>query len=236
VAIGKQFPKAIFYDSKNTLFDWKSQWIRACANILKKYAHKADSVEFQKTWHRQLVAFNAIGAFSKYRSFSDHLKESLIYTLKYYNVPGSGDDVREMLDLWTEVVPFPDAAPALKDQQKFTKVWIFSNVETRYLKMMADKLTGFTPDFQGDMEIAQMSKPSPSAYNWVLAKNGLRPSDVIYCAGPQWDVQGAIAAGMRAVWLNRTGQALDGVKPDWEVKDLHGVTAIVRDLLEGKAA
>lgn len=223
------WPKAIFYDSKNTLFDWSKLWVEASTNILKHYGcSNVDGKKFKALWHHLLIGENHRTAFAKYREFTEALKDSLDYTMKYFNVPGKPEDVKYMLDLWDAVIPFPDTVPALKAQQEMTKVFIFSNVETAYLKMMADKMVGFKPDFMGSMQQAGTCKPSPRAYNWVLAKNNLKVEDVVYCAGPQWDVQGAYALGMKAIWLNRTGESLNGVKVDYEVKDLHGVTEIVK--------
>ncbi len=223
-----QWPKAVFYDSKNTLFDWSGVWLKASENILRKYGSTVNAEEFKKTWHRLLIAMNHVAAFSGYRDTTDFLRDSLVYALKVHDVPGSAEDVREMTDRWNEVRPFPDTLQALKEQQRFAKVLVFSNVETRYLKMMVDKVAGFEPDFVGDMQMAGTLKPSPRAYRWVLEKNGLQAGEVLYAARPQWDVQGAMACGMKAVWVNRAQEPLDGVKPDFETRDLHGVTEIVR--------
>ncbi len=221
------WPKAIFYDSKNTLFDWSGEGVEASSNIVKHYESDVDGEAFKALWHRLLISENHRTAFSEYREFTEALKESLDYTLKYFNIPGSPEDVKFMLDLWDRVKTFPDTVPALKKQQEMTKVLIFSNVETSYLDMMVDKMEGFKPDFVGTMEQARTCKPSPRAYYWVLEKNQLKIEDVLYCARPQWDVQGALALGMKSVWLNRVQEELDGVKPDYEVTDLHGVTEIV---------
>ena len=64
-----------------------------------------------------------------------------------------------------------------------------------------------------------------------MEKNQLKIEDVLYCARPQWDVQGAQALGMKAVWLNRVNEELNGFKTDYEVTDLHGVTEIVKSSL-----
>ena len=225
------WPKAIFYDSKNTLFDWSKEWTEASADILKKYESDVEAESFKKLWHHLLVSENHRTAFARYRDFTEALKDSLLYTLRYFNVPGSPEDVKLMLDRWDEVKPFPDTVPAMQKQQEMTKVLIFSNVETRYLDMMVNKMEGYKPDFVGNMEQAGTCKPSPKAYYWVLKKNQLNVEDVLYCARPQWDVQGALALGMKGVWLNRAQEELDGFKPDYEVKDLHGVTEIVESSL-----
>lgn len=222
-----KWPKAIFYDSKNTLFDWSTVWVKASSLIVERYKADLDAAKFKETWHKFLIAENHRIAFSEYKDFTYALRQSLDYTFKYYNIPGSPDDVQFMLDLWDEVKPFPDVVPALKRQKEMVKILIFSNVETRYLEMMVSKLDGFEPDFVGTMEMARACKPSPRAYYWVLKKTGLDVKDVLYCARPQWDVQGAIACGMVTVWLNRAGEGLDGVEPDYEVRDLHELTDIV---------
>lgn len=225
------FPKAIFYDSKNTLFDWSTVWVKASSNIVRRYESSVSGEDFKKIWHKFLVMVNHRVAFSKYQDFTETLRESLIYTFKYFNIPGVPEDVRYMTDLWEEVVPFPDTHAALREQQELTKILIFSNVETRYLEMMVKKVDHFKPDFIGDMEKARVCKPSPRAYLWVLEKVKLKAKDVLYCARPQWDVQGAIACGMKTVWLNRAEEELEGMKPDYEVGDLHGVTSLLRELL-----
>ena len=226
------WPKAIFYDSKNTLFDWSTVWIEASSNIVNHYGSRVDGEEFKATWHRFLIGENHRVAFGEYQEMTHILEESLVYTFKYYGIPGSRKDVKFMTDLWDKVQPFPDVLPAFRKQQEMTKVILFSNVETRYLDAMVSKLHGFKPDFVGTMEQLRACKPSPRAYRWVLEKNKLEIKDVLYCARPQWDVQGGIAFGMKAAWLNRAQERLEGVKPDYEVYDLHGVTKIVESCLD----
>ena len=223
-------PKAVFYDSKNTLFDWSRLWVQAAEEIVAKYDATVDGAAFKALWHRLLISENHRTAFATYREFTVALEESLETAMKVLGVPGTREDVKHMLDLWDAVPPFADTLAALSDQQELARILIFSNVGTRYLEMMAAKMVGFTPDFMGSMEQARCCKPSPRAYNWVLEQNGLTVDEVIYCAGPQWDVQGAHALGMRAVWLNRPGEPVDGIAVDWEVADLHGVTEILSGL------
>jgi 2-haloacid dehalogenase len=234
-----EWPKAIFYDSKNTLFDWNPVWIKACSNIVKHYESTIDSKGFWRTWIYYHRGEALMTAFGNYREFTECLKIGLVRTFEHYGIPGSTDDVRYMLELWDEVQPFPDTLAALKKQQEMTKVLIFSNVETEYLEMMVNKLTGFRPDFLGSMQMCRALKPSPRAYNWVLEKNKLEVRDVIYCAGPQWDVQGAMACGMKAAWVIRDfwgkneKEKLEGVKPEFIINDLHELTRIVESSIVG---
>jgi len=147
-----------------------------------------------------------------------------------------------MTDLWDEVQPFPDVLQALTRLKEMTKVLIYSNVETEYLEMMVKKLGDFRPDFLGDMDKSQSCKPSPRAYRWVLETAGrelnieLDFSDMLYVAGVQWDVQGAMACGMKAAWVHRPYRfpaEIEGIRPDYEVDDLHEVVKIVESSIRG---
>ena len=231
------WPKAIFYDSKNTLFAWDTVWIRACSNILQKYGSNVDPEDFWRRWAGFMSGENFKVAFGKYREFTESLQISLADAFRYFGVPGDPRDVKVLTDLWDAVQPYPDTAAALTRQQELTKVFIFSNVETVYLQMMVDKIGGgFRPDFLGDMQKSHCCKPSPRAYRWVLEQVGLEAKDVIYCAGPQWDVQGAMAFGMKGAWVHRpyrTTKEVQGVPYDYEVDDLHGLTRIIESTLLG---
>jgi 2-haloacid dehalogenase len=230
------WPKAVFTDSKNTLFAWDTVWVKACSNILKKNGSTLDPEEFRNQWSSFMSGENLKVAFGKYRTFTESLRISLVYTFKAFGINGSPDDVKFMTDLWDEVQPFPDTLPALTRLKEITKVFIYSNVETEYLTMMMNKLGGFSPHFIGDMDKSGLSKPSPRAYQWVLDNAGrelnmkLDFSDVLYVAGPQWDVQGAMACGMKGAWIHRPyrySPEIQGFPYDYEVEDLHGITRIV---------
>jgi len=227
MAITAAWPKGIFYDSMTTLLDWRTPGFNAAQSILRKYDSQADPQRFYATWYRLMAAFTLESAFgSGYQDLIERYREALELAMAYHKVPGTGDDVKAMN--WDAIQPFPETLDALREQQKFTKVIVFSNAGTEYLRTPMAKLKGFTPDYVNDAQTINMSKPSPRAYNRVLSDNGLRVEDVLYCAAPQWDVQGAMALGMKAVWLNRDGRTLDGIRPDFEAKNLHEVTQIAR--------
>jgi 2-haloalkanoic acid dehalogenase type II len=235
-----EWPKAVFTDSKNTLFAWDSTWVRASANILKKYGNTMDPETFWGRWAGFLTGENMKTAFGKYRKFTESLGAALMLAFQHFNIPGSPDDVTFMTDLWNEVPAFPDAAAGLRRIKGMAKVLIYSNVETEYLDMMMNKLGGFVPDFIGDMDKSLCCKPSPRAYRWVLETAGRQLNmrldfpDVLYVAGPQWDVQGAMAMGMKGCWIHRPyrfSPTIEGVPYDYEVDDFHQVARIVEEAL-----
>ena len=238
-------PKAVFTDSKNTLFAWDYIWIDSCRQILEKYGSSMAPIDFWRTWIRLGAGENHKVAFGKYREFKETLQVGLEYVFKLTGIPGSREDISFMYDRWDEVLPYPDVAPGLKKIQTMVPVLIYSNVETWCLDMMVEKLDGFRPDLVGDMQKSHSCKPSPRAYRWVLetARRELGLDldfpEILYVAGPQWDTQSAMAMGMKGAWIRRNqdipadeghvGLEILGEPYDYIVDDFHEVAAIVEN-------
>ena len=235
MAITGRWPRAIFYDSKTTLFDWAGAWRRAAVSLLDKYGSDTDLDQFVETWVRQFEGLHRRAAFFRYTQVTDLAREALLNAYRVHGVPGGPEDVAAFTDLQGEVELFHDTEQALTNQQDLgVKVFIYSDVETRYLDMYVSKFRRFEADFVGTTEQAGVAKPNPRTYQWVLRQTGMEARDVLYCAAPMFDIQGAMAAGMVAAWLRRpegrlskeTHQAGD-LPADYEVESLHDVTRIV---------
>ncbi|MBN2563077.1 MAG: HAD family hydrolase [Phycisphaerae bacterium] len=80
-------------------------------------------------------------------------------------------------------------------------------------------------------EEARFYKPDPRIFEAALMKTGWRRDRVIHVGDSlHSDVGGAIAAGIRSGWLNRTHRIHDigTEEPDYEFEDLNGLTALLR--------
>ena len=235
MAVIGRWPRAIFYDSKTTLFDWAWTWSEASAQLIKKYNAPLSVEEFRETWVRLFEGFHRRTAFYGYTPVTELVREALLTLYKIHRIPGSPDDVDAYMSLQKDVRLFPEVEAALSEQQaKGVKVLIYSDVETRVLDLYVSKFKTFKPDFVGTTEQAGVHKPNPRTYTWVLRKTGLEPRDVIYCAAPMFDIQGAIAYGLVTAWLRRAEgrlaketHAAVGAPADFEIETLHDMTAII---------
>lgn len=225
-----EYPKAIFYDSKTTIFDWYDQWMQATGRVLDKYDADVDRQEFRNRWGSYMSGYFHSAAFSEYRDLDPCIRDALVDTFNYYDIDGDPNDMRYFTDLYDEVYPFEEASEALSRQQEFTEVWTFSNVERRYLDMMVDKLD-MEPDFVGTMEDAGYIKPNPYAYRWVLDQNGYTADEVLYCAAPIFDVNGSMAFGMQCAYLNRPDQEWQDPQqePHYVISDLMELADMLED-------
>ena len=237
-----RWPRAIFYDSKTTLFDWAWSWRQTAERIGEKYGG-IDVDAFFEDWVVLFEALHRRAAFSRYADLTQHIRDALAYAYRMHGVRGEpAADVQIYLDLQDKVEPFPEVLEALQQQRALgVKIMIFSDVETRYIEGYVRKLRGFTPDFVGSTEQARVHKPNPRVYSWVLRQVGLEARDVIYCAAPQFDIQGALGCGITAAWLRRAQGKLGrknitfeagNIPADYEIADLHELTRILRANLQ----
>ena len=229
-----RWPRAVFYDSKGTLFDWPWTWRQAAQRIVQKYEAAVTSEQFLETWAKFFEGFHRRAAAYRYTPVSELIRQAMLTAFKVHGIDGSPDDVDLMLDVQDQVELFPETEAALQEQQDMgVKVLIYSDVERRYLDMYVSKFTTFKPDFVGTTDQAGFHKPHPKTYFWVLQQTGLDIRDCLYCAGPTFDCQGAMAINMVTAQIRRSGMARDTFLPgdtpaDYEVDDLHGVTEIIR--------
>lgn len=235
MAITGRWPRAVFYDSKTTLFNWAWSWREAAARIVAKYGASVPAQDFLETWVRMFEGAHRRAAFFRYTQVTELVREALAYSFRLHGIAGSPDDVAIYLDLQQQVELFPDTEEALLKQQSLgVKIIIYSDVESKYLDMYVAKFKRFKPDFVGTTEQAGVAKPNPRTYWWVLRKTGLEPRDVLYCAAPMFDIQGAMSTGMIAAWLRRPEGRLSrethsagDLQADYEIESLHELTRIL---------
>jgi HAD superfamily hydrolase (TIGR01549 family) len=76
-----------------------------------------------------------------------------------------------------------------------------------------------------------VAKPDPAVFGIALDELGVRPQDA-WCVGDSLDtdVAGALAAGVTAIWLNRSAHhpPTSAVAPDIELNSMSGLTTLLR--------
>jgi putative hydrolase of the HAD superfamily len=119
------------------------------------------------------------------------------------------------------VIPFDDVLPGLLRLKGRVLVGSISNGN-------ADLQTiGLSNHFKISIAAHQLgcAKPDAAIFHAACDKLGVAPEDAVYVGDDVLlDVQGAQRAGMRAVWMNRTGSTAHlehEVVPDAIVRDFH---------------
>ncbi|HJV48616.1 MAG TPA: HAD family hydrolase [Geothrix sp.] len=128
----------------------------------------------------------------------------------------------------------PEALGAVRD---LARVALLSNTQTFGLELL-DRL-GISERIRTRILSAEIGtlKPEADAYEAVQRKLGLFPGNLAM-VGDNWndDVEGALAAGWTAIWVNRDAKPRPDHDPDapiYEVRSLDRVPEIIQSLQEG---
>lgn len=83
------------------------------------------------------------------------------------------------------------------------------------------------------VEDAPSWKPARASYDYAAAASGADPAAMLLVAVHPWDIHGAARAGLRTVWLNRTGGSYPGYfeAPEFTVTSLTELPATLASAL-----
>lgn len=144
------------------------------------------------------------------------------------------DDARALLRTLTSslassspavrAVVFSNGTPAMLEQSIAASPELRDSVICR---RSGDDLPPFV-----SVDQVQRYKPAPETYAHLLRAVGKTPEqarDVVLVSGNPFDIVGARAAGLRAVWVDRAGVGwADGLgQPDHSVRTLGDVLAVI---------
>lgn len=125
---------------------------------------------------------------------------------------------------------FPEAVTVVRAVGAVAQVGLVTNGPSAIQRPKID-LLGIEPLFPVIVvsEEAGVWKPDPAIFQIALDRLGVAASDAIYVGdSAHHDVPGAHAAGMRAVWVNRTSVSWPGgAPPDAEIRNLTGLLPLL---------
>jgi 2-haloacid dehalogenase len=216
--------EACVFDAYGTLFDVHS----AVARLRARVGEQADALS--QLWRTKQLEYSWLRALmGRHADFWQVTGDALDYALAR---TGADPAVREplmqaylALDAYPEV---PDVLRRLRAARLRTA--ILSNGAPRMLEAGArnariDSLL----DAILSVEDVGVFKPHPKVYQLAVDRLGARPDQIAFQSSNAWDVSGAAAFGLRAVWINRLGmppERLPGA-PEHELRDLSGLPALL---------
>jgi len=143
---------------------------------------------------------------------------------------------QELYEVYTNRIDkirfFPEVVEVLKKlKSEGYKVALLSNTEDLIAPVLEKniKLSTHFDIFAPSYEIGAI-KPDKRAFDFVLAKLKLKPSEVLMVGDSlRSDIVGAQKAGWHNCLINRSGKILDGakVKPDFEIKSLDELSRVL---------
>ncbi|HJP77454.1 MAG TPA: haloacid dehalogenase type II [Pseudonocardiaceae bacterium] len=136
----------------------------------------------------------------------------------------SDEAARHLIDHYDRLPAFPDALPALAAvRADGHRPAVFSNGSPDMIeRLLAHSGLGEHLETRISVDEVREFKPAPATYQHAARSLGVPIEAVTLVSCNAFDVVGANAAGMRTVWVNRTGATYDTIAepPDATITSL----------------
>lgn len=184
------------------------------------------AAEFAAVWRdKQLEYSFRRAAMGRYRDFAVCTEQALEYTARRLRVALDERQQAALLACYRRLPAYPDAAgvlPALR--RRGWPLYAFSNGRRDGVEAVLQH-AGLLAQLDGVVSVDEVGsfKPDPTVYRHFLQRAGAAPAEAWLISGNPFDVIGALAAGMRAVWVRRDAAA---VFDPWELQPTRTVAGL----------
>lgn len=216
-----QRPKVIFLDAVNTLFGVKGSVGELYAGMAKQFGIEVSSVALEREFIKSFQVapppiFPGIEPRNIQKSEFEWWHSVALHTFEQVGVLHQFSDFSafftQLYTYFATAEPwfvYPDVYPVLKRwQQLEIELGVLSNFDSRlYSVLEALDLSQFFTSITISTEVSA-AKPDPQIFEIALKKHNISAQSALHI-GDSWkeDYQGAIAAGLKAIWLQRKKQA-----------------------------
>ena len=213
-------PEALAFDMYGTLVDPIRIWKQ-----LEQYIPDEDALRVAEVWRqKQLELTFRLTVMERYEDFEWITRKALDYALAAAGQELEADQKDVLIAQYNNLERFDDVDSGLKRlKEAGHEMVVFSNGTPAMLQATLDQ-EGLHQYFQGFISVDEVKvyKPSPKVYRHVADRLGRPIEEVWLISSNPFDDVGAETAGMRAVWVDRSGGLFDplGSPPEMIVETL----------------
>lgn len=196
--------RACVFDAYGTLLDVHA--------AMARHAHRLgpDWPRFSADWRQKQLEYSWVRSLAGGRFHCDFWRltqDSLTWTAARHGIsdPGLLADVLaayRALDAFPEV---PAVLRALRGQGLATAILSNGSPDMLGAAVGAAGIDDLL-DHVLSIETVGIFKPDPAVYRLATDRLGLPAGEIAFVSSNAWDAFGALAAGFRVFWVNRTGQ------------------------------
>jgi 2-haloacid dehalogenase len=186
---------AVVFDALGTLFQ-----LRPLEERLEELGAPAGALD---AWFERLLhSAAAVTLTGDFVPFAELARTALATTAARFAVELDPDDVLPLLE---RLPSYPDARPAVERLREAGLAWaVLTNGGAEQTKALLEG-AGLAERVWHVVSVEEVRayKPHVAPYRRVVELLGLPPERVTLVAAHGWDVLGAQAAGLRAIWVDR---------------------------------
>jgi len=215
-------PQTLAFDVYGTLID-----THGLVSMLEAFAgDKAEALSI--LWRQKQLEYSFRRALMRrYCPFSECTAEALEFACASFQVALSDSQRRELLDGYRRLPAFPDVADGLdRAREAGLGLFAFSNGLASDVESLLDQagIREFFADVVSVDEVRSF-KPDPEVYRHFMNRAKSQPELTWLISSNPFDVTGARAVGMEALWVRRSGGA---VFDPWEFRPTATVSALAQ--------
>jgi len=192
------------------------------------------AAQFSQTWRdKQLEYSFRRGLMQNYETFAVCTKNALDYTCAFHKTRLTDEQKVDLLARYRVLPAFGDVEKGLTALRSAGfRMYAFSNGSADAVDTLLTT-AGIRDYFLGIVSVDELKsfKPNPAVYCHFLRKSGASGSEAWLISSNPFDVIGAISAGMRSAWLQRSPDAIFdpwGIEPTLTVNSLPDLADRIR--------
>ena len=222
-------PKVITFDCYGTLVRWPDAMRQAAAAILARHLGAAAPPGQAAAMAERLRA--VAGEEQQrppFRAYPAILQASLTQALAEAGHAATPDDLVLLRSILGRIAPHPEVPAALARLRARYRIGIISNTDDELIAGTVAAI-GTPVDFVVTAQQARAYKPDHRLFLHAHASMGVAKEETIHVGMGQFtDLKVCRELGIRSVWIDRDGEALDPAwQPDAVLQDLAGLPALL---------
>lgn len=213
-------PEVLAFDMYGTLVDPS----RVCKQ-LERYVPEEQALHVSQVWRQKQLEFTfRLTAMERYEDFEWVTRKALDHALASARGELDADQKDALMAQYNDLELFADVEPGLQRlKEAGLDMIVFSNGTPSMLEALMNR-EKLHPYFQVFVSVDEVKtyKPSPRVYRHAAVRLGRPIREVRLVSSNPFDIVGAEAAGMRAVWVDRSDGLFDplGSRPETAVETL----------------
>lgn len=189
--------------------------------------NKTLAAQFSSTWRdKQLEYSFRRGLMQRYQNFAVCTEQALAYCDACYQTGLSAADKQALLTAYKTLPAFNDVINCLTMLKEDKHLCVaFSNGTTEAVSALLQQ-AGIANYFEQIISVDSLKtfKPNPQVYQYLAAQTNTPLSEIYLVSGNTFDVLGALAVGMKGIWLQRDNAA---VFDAWEYSYDHKIASLL---------
>lgn len=184
-------------------------------------------------WREKQLEFSfRKGLMKAYEDFGVCTRQALRYAMATLKLELSQEREDELMTAYLALPAFEDSLPALQALKGKYPLFAFSNGSYPALEKVLGH-NNLLDQFDGLVSVDDIKsfKPDPAVYTYARRATGAWDRPLCLVSSNAWDVIGARAAGLQAIWVQRDS---DKVFEDWGIE--HSAVISSLSLLPGIVA